>query len=62
MQVIAQLGAPDGIFVTAQRNRTPLGYGPGQSGSPFARLEEHLSAYQRFFLRYTTEDFLQVRK
>ena len=32
----------------------------GGSWQPFARLEEHLSKYQRFFVRYTTEDFLQA--
>ena len=26
----------------------------------FEKLEEHLSKYQRFFVRYTTEDFIQA--
>lgn len=53
--MLVQLGAPDGIFVAAQRNRLSLGPSTQTGASPFARLEEHLSLYQRFFVRYTTE-------
>jgi len=55
-QVLVQLGAPDGIFFAAQRHRLSLGPSRQTGASPpFARLEEHLSLYQRFFVRYTTE-------
>ena len=68
------LGTPDiGIFDMATRTGIPLNgsrnnsvFAPDNGGtvnSVFAPLEEHLSKYNRFFMRYTSlegNDFLEA--
>ena len=56
LQVLRLLGKPGyGILYTSQMNKIPL------DPSYFEPLEEHLSKYERYFRRYTTEDSIQVR-
>ena len=55
MQLLVLLGDPYYGVLTQSENK-------GITLEPpyFEKLEEHLSKYQRFFVRYTTEDFIQA--